>query len=532
MAAGVAVTLVVSNEWPKGWRPEADRLLTSMFSSVADRPHLDLITDIDEATRERRCHTTPRDGGSVGARERGQCAWTTFADRLNVFLPARMSTRPPLRVLRVYHGGRDPAHRARERALRSAGAAVTLVVPSRWPGAGDEAELTDESFRIVELAVQRAGDVNRHTYVEPPERVVASLAPDILDIHEEPFSVAARQWLSVVQPDTPVVMYTAQNVDKRLPPPFAQFEREAHRRVAALYPCSAQAAAVARGKGFAGLVDVIPLGYDDGRFTPGSQSLDGDELVLALFGRLVVEKGVTDAVEVLARVHAHRPARLVIVGSGPEEAPARARAAALGVADRLELIPWQPASELAATYRRAHVVLVPSYPTETWVEQFGRVIVEAQASGAVVAGYASGSIAEVAGDAAILTDVGAVSELADQVLALADSGEYGLRRERGIALSRERTWARVAERQVELYRRVARGDAPHRPLPGSPRQRRELARVEFGGTAATVAGLRPFALPLLRKGGAVPSAAAAVIDASAELAARVRRTRQRRASSR
>ena len=86
-------------------------------------------------------------------------------------------------------------------------------------------------------------------------------------------------------------MYTAQNVDKRFPPPFAQYEQAAHRRVAALYPCSAQAASVARGKGFAGRLEVLPLGYDDELFTPGTQSLDDEELVLALVGRLVPEKG-------------------------------------------------------------------------------------------------------------------------------------------------------------------------------------------------------------------------------------------------
>ena len=41
---------------------------------------------------------------------------------------------------------------------------------------------------------------------------------------------------------------------------------------------------------------------------------------LALAGRLVPEKGVADAVEVLAEVRRHRNARLVVVGSGPEAA--------------------------------------------------------------------------------------------------------------------------------------------------------------------------------------------------------------------
>ncbi len=245
---------------------------------------------------------------------------------------------------------------------------------------------------VIELDVRRPGDVNRHKYLDQADlsRVIADVQPDVLDIHEEPYSVAARQWLAAAPPELPVVMYTAQNIDKRLPPPFARYEQQAHRRVAALYPCSAQAASVARGKGFSGHIEVLPLGYDETVFRSGSQQAD-PEIVLSLVGRLVPEKGVLDAVRVLAAANATRPSRLLVVGQGPEEQTALDLAASLGIGDRLEILPWQPAEQLAAIYRRTHVVLVPSRPTETWVEQFGRVIIEvpAQASGAVVADTAA-----------------------------------------------------------------------------------------------------------------------------------------------
>jgi glycosyltransferase involved in cell wall biosynthesis len=431
---------------------------------------------------------------------------------------------PKLSVARVYHAGRDISHRARERGLQSARVDVTLVVPTSWPERGGETSLSADSFPIVELPVGRTGDVNRHAYRNGNKlrRLIGELAPDILDLHEEPFSVAARQWLAAAPPELPVVMYTAQNVDKRYPPPFSVYERRAHRRVAALYPCSRQAASVARGKGFAGLIDVIPLGYDPELFHEGEQSLDDDELVLALLGRLVPEKGVRDAVHVVARVNAVRPARLVLAGSGPEEWQARELAEGLGIADRVEIEPWRPASELAELYRRAHLVLVPSHATATWVEQFGRVIVEAHASGAVVAGYASGSITEVAGDAAVLADPGNATQLAERVVTvLGDLDEYARLRARGLVLCRTRTWAHVAERQAELYRRVIAGELERLPLPRSPRERRAKARAEFGPPAATTAGVRPFALPLLRRGGAAAAALAAVIDAATEAYARL-----------
>ena len=432
-----------------------------------------------------------------------------------------------MRVLRVYHAGRDPAHRQRDRALVAAGVDLTLAVPASWAGPGSEGVLTSEAFPVVELPVRRPGDVNRHRYADTTalQRLIRAVEPDVLDVHEEPVSAAARQLLEAAPAGLPVVMYTAQNIDKRVPPPFAEYERAAHRRVAALYPCSRQAASVARGKGFAGLVEVMPLGVDPAVFHPGEQSLADDELVLALFGRLVPEKGVRDAVRVLARVHEEHPARLVLAGSGPEAASARELAERLGVADRLELEPWLDAAGVAALYRRAHVVLVPSVPTATWTEQFGRVIVEAHASGAVVAGYATGSIGEVSGEAAILVPGGDVEQLAvDLLAALADPAAFAYLRERCLALGRERTWERVAAMQAALYERVAGGAAGADPvrLPRSPHARRAFAAAEFGTTAPTTAGLRPFALPGLRNGGAVADALARLIDAGAELRARLR----------
>jgi glycosyltransferase involved in cell wall biosynthesis len=428
-----------------------------------------------------------------------------------------------LRVLRIYHGGRNPAHRARERALLL-GIDVALVVPAHWTPQEADAPPSAEDPRIIELPIRKSGDVNRHAYVDP--RGLASLlhevGPDVMDIHEEPFSVAARQWLSAAPRELPVVMYTAQNIDKRFPPPFAQYERAAYGRIDGLYPCSKQAASVARGKGFDGHIDVLPLGYDHELFLPGEQSLDDDEIVLGLLGRLVPEKGVSDAIGILARVNAERRARLIVVGQGPEMEGARALAASLGLSDHVELRTWQRPPELAEIIRKIHVVLVPSRPTATWVEQFGRVIVEAQASGAVVAGYASGAIPEVGGEPAIVTAVGAAKELGDRVAALASNpDEYARRRGLGIELSRARTWPEVARRQAELYSRVVASDAPRLELPRSPRRRRLLASAEFGPTAATNAGRRPFALPLLRRGGLLPDLLATAIDLGAELRSRL-----------
>jgi glycosyltransferase involved in cell wall biosynthesis len=433
-----------------------------------------------------------------------------------------------MRVLRIYHGGRDRAHRGRERALAALGVDVTLVVPREWPDEATEPRLSAEPFQVVELPVRRAGDVNRHAYHDGRSllKLLADVRPDVLDIHEEPVSMAAREWLAAAPPDLPIVMYSAQNIDKRYPPPFSRFERDALRRVVAFYPCSRQAASVLRGKGFEGAIEVLPLGYDATVFHAGTTTRDDEDVVLAFAGRLVPEKSVVDAVRVLAHLNANRPARLIVSGSGSEEARARVVASSLGVTDRLELRPWQHAADLADLFRAAHIVLVPSRPTLTWVEQFGRVITEAQACGAIVAGYASGAISEVAGEAGVLVEAGDVDALAEAVLAtVSDPIELDRLRRVGIEQASERTWNAVAMQQAKLYRAARDGSVPLVSLPASPRAIRAIARAEFGPTASTTAGERPFALPLLRRGGSATRRVAAVIDGTAELRSRLRTDR-------
>jgi glycosyltransferase involved in cell wall biosynthesis len=417
-----------------------------------------------------------------------------------------------VRVLRIYHGGRDASHRARDRALVAAGLDVTLVVPAHWPDGGMQEHLSDEPFDIVELPVDRPGDVNRHSYRSPGGlgRLVASLQPDVVDVHAEPVSLSARQWIRAAQ-GLPIVMYAAQNVDKRYPPPFAQYEQAAYRAVDGLYPCSRQAASVARGKGFTGLVEVLPLGVDP-LYVAGDQRLDDPVLQVGLIGRLVPEKGVLDAVRVVGALGRERRVRLVIVGQGPVQGAAERLARDLGV--ELTLLPWQPVETLAALYRELHLVLVPSRATGTWVEQFGRIIVEGQAAGAVIAGYDSGAIAEVGGDACVLVPEGQVETLATGVAALvADPARYDSLRRLGLARASATTWTTVAARQAELYARVSSGGMPRRPAARTATRRRQLAHDEFGPTAELAGGqVRPFALPVLREDTALARVAAGVLD--------------------
>jgi glycosyltransferase involved in cell wall biosynthesis len=395
-----------------------------------------------------------------------------------------------VRVLRVHHGGRDSGARHRERALVARGIDVTLVVPRAGTSERPGVRTTEEPFRIVELDAERVDDPLRHRYRDPAaiRAVIDLVRPDVLDVHEEPSSAAARQWLTAAG-NLPVALYAEENLDRRLSPVHTRREREVLRRADALYPCTRQAAAVARGRGFAGQIEVLPLGVDDRTFSTGRQSLNSTQIVLGMVGRFTPDQGLLDGVRVLAEVRRVRPVRLLVVGDGPELPAARALAAELGVADALDVAGWCSVDRLAELYRQMHVVLVPRRGSPDRVVRFPQVVPEALASGAVVAGYDSGAVPEIAGRAGVIVPEGEFRALARTVTRLVtDPEEHARRRSAGAAMVLSQTWAEVTRRQTSLYRGILSGAHDRLPVVRSAARRRELARVEFGPPACPVPG--------------------------------------------
>ncbi|MEO8084935.1 MAG: glycosyltransferase, partial [Ardenticatenales bacterium] len=258
---------------------------------------------------------------------------------------------------------------------------------------------------------------------------------------------------------TPATMFfTWQNLNRRYPLPFRAFERYAYRTAAGAVAGSATAAAVLRAKGFdaAKPIWTIPqFGVDEQIYHPPAatgfeHAATGVEpavtavtavdepprdtrpgrLAVAYAGRLIEAKGVADliaAVAALAALADDRPGiTLEILGSGPD-APRLARlAAAAGLADRVAFTPWLPSAAMPAFYRRIDALVLPSRSTPTWIEQFGRVLTEAMACGAVVVGSDSGEIPHVIGDAGLVFPEGDVDALAAALRRLADDVPHRL----------------------------------------------------------------------------------------------------------
>ena len=150
---------------------------------------------------------------------------------------------------------------------------------------------------------------------------------------------------------------------------------------------------------------------------------------------------------------------LEIVGAGPDLARLTRQVDALALAHRVTFTPWLASAAMPAFYRRIDALVLPSRSTPRWVEQFGRVLTEAMACGAVVVGSDSGEIPHVIGDAGVVFPEGDVTALSAALRRLADDVDE---RRTLAAAGRQRvvdrfTMQAVADATVAAWRAVMAG---------------------------------------------------------------------------
>jgi glycosyltransferase involved in cell wall biosynthesis len=363
-----------------------------------------------------------------------------------------------LRVLRISKSGVVTAWRERERLLRAQGVDLTLITAERWEEGGSMVSFAPDGDDFV-VPIRTFGH-HPNLFVFEPRALWQTLGFerwDLIDMHEEPFGLAVAEVLALCwlrRTRIPFVFSSAQNIDKRYPPPFRWLERWALRRAAGAYGCNSEAGRILRRKGLRGDFVLLPLGVDVDRFVPVEHPPPSDSLRVGFVGRLIPHKGVDVLLEAVAtdtRMHVE------LFGAGPEADHLAATVARLGLGDRVTFHGHVDEADIPGTYRRFDVLAVPSVPMPGWLEQFGRVVVEAQASGIPVVASASGALPDVVGEDGILVPPRDASALhAALARLLNEPGLWESLRVAGVAGAGRYSWERVAHDQLALYRATAR----------------------------------------------------------------------------
>ena len=397
-----------------------------------------------------------------------------------------------VRVLRISHSAVVDAWRGRERALAARGVDVEVLCAAEWVEGG--VPVTPHPLAGETVIPVRTWGSHPALFLYDPRPIFRALRErwDVIDVHEEPFALATAEtrllaWLA--RQRAPLVLYTAQNLDKRYPLPFRWMERAALRAASGISACNAAAARIAERKGFRGRARTIPLGIDPAEFAPTALSSEAhSHITVGFVGRLVPEKGVLVLLDALA---AEPRLQARIAGGGPLEAALPAEIARRGLTDRVEIVGGLDPREVAAFYRTLDVVAVPSLPTRTWTEQFGRVAVEAMSAGVPVVSSAGGALPDVVADAGIVVplDPSAPDSRAFAAALVKAGGDRAHElRERGLALAKRYAWDAVADSYLELYRAATGAVQPDRVEPDL-----EIVVVAYGAPALLRSALEPVA---------------------------------------
>jgi glycosyltransferase involved in cell wall biosynthesis len=338
---------------------------------------------------------------------------------------------------------------------RQTGWDIELVVPAHWnteyTSNLEVSRWPDFSGDIHAIPVWKSGSIPLHLYKQTMIGLLRKMRPDAIYMHHEPYGLATAQvyLANKVAGNCPIGFYAAQNILKTYPIPFRWFESLVFGSSAFCLPVTEGALEVLRQKGYSGKATVLPLALDANIYQPkhawatakrAELGIGDDEFVIGYLGRLVEEKGLQKMLEAAASLK-DKKWRCVLVGNGPEEANLRALAAKLEMEDRVIFAGFVRHEEAPGWLSLFDVLVLASEARANWKEQFGRVILEANACETAVIGTESGEIGNVLRntEGGLIVPEGDVALLAKALRCLAE--DPGLRKSmasRGASLVREK----------------------------------------------------------------------------------------------
>ena len=366
---------------------------------------------------------------------------------------------PPDRLTRLLHKG-PPEERERPSYLRTLGRSMAF---------GMNGSVSNNSpFPTAAPLLRRELDAFR---------------PDVVHVHEPPAGFIG--WDAVSYKRAPTVATFHAYSTKAVPNHIANLAgaRRKFNQLNARIAVSVAAAWTGQ-RWFGGEYTIVPNGVDlDG--PPTGPKPDADHLRVLFVGRPEERKGLPVLLQAFEGLVEHVPARLTVVGAGPDdvhrylsESSVEPAVEALGRVEHAEL--WRRLHE-------ADVLCAPSLSGES----FGMILTEAFAAGTPVIASNIAGYADVVTDGVdgVLVPPADAQRLAEELQALHHEPRRRIAMGKAARNSAARyAWPRVAERVEAVYAEAA---AASEPAPGLPGLARRAGLVPIDGSAARPARRLP-----------------------------------------
>jgi glycosyltransferase involved in cell wall biosynthesis len=351
---------------------------------------------------------------------------------------------------------------------------LILLAPAHWRLNYKKIFLRKEgvqkdNYRIVAGTVIFSGNSWRGFYCSNILRLVSRFEPHIIHVFQEPWSLFTFQSVIVrnlFSPKSKVVFLTWENIYRGFTYPsplsnlYACIEKYIYKNVDCATPTSEQAAMVLKNKGFGKRIRIIPWGTNLELFRKVDSNRLKEKLglrgffVIGYVGRLVKEKGILTLIEAAFELKCSY--KILIIGNGPLKDIIINKAALLGIDKYLVFVDTVDQLELVEYYNCMSVLVLPSYNTLDWKEQFGRVLIEAMACQVPVIGSDCGEIPNVIGEAGLVFSQQNSDELKRALVKLIKNPTLReeLAHEGYQRVLVEYTWSRYAQETYKLYKEL------------------------------------------------------------------------------
>ncbi len=345
-----------------------------------------------------------------------------------------------------------------EELAKLPGIDLTVLVPPSWRDDRGEQKLErvfTDGYELREIPIAFNGRFHLHFYPSLAKQL-KNLQPDLLHIDEEPYNFATRHALGLARRrNIPACFFTWQNLERRYPPPFRWWEQYNYQHANYAIAGNHAATEVLSRKGYQGPVRIIPqFGVDPDLFSPSADPHPDRPFTIGYAGGFIAAKGLDTLFKACARLSGDW--RLRLVGSGDQEQGLRSLAGQLNIDKRVIWSGKIPSTSMPDFYRSLDALVLPSRTQHNWVEQFGRVLIEAMACGIPVIGSNSGEIPHVIGDAGLVFPEGEDEVLAIRLRQLMDEAElHASLNQMGRQRVLERyTQAHIAQETYKVYQKM------------------------------------------------------------------------------
>ncbi len=298
-----------------------------------------------------------------------------------------------MRAVILSHVYLDPDRRGKLRALAGAGATIAAAVPG---GVVSE----DHGVRFVPIPT--GGEFRDPASASWDSRAIhtllADFRPDIVQIEEEPWSVAASRAASqAAKLKIPVVVWSRES---SRPAGLFQRRRESRALRSARAAIGANAIAVRRlREGLPGR-PVISLPQFGVPLPPAIERTARDLLTIGYVGRLLPDRGVDRLLRACATLMGGWT--LTVAGTGPEQESLELLSERLGLASRVRWLAGVTQEGIEDLWSAFDCLVLPADPEADGAERWSSILLEAMARGVVPVVMEGGIPESIVGNAGVV----------------------------------------------------------------------------------------------------------------------------------